>query len=552
MLSRNSKNIALLLYTAISFLIGLFFAYKLLSIRSGFISENSSYATMAPKFLIPFSGIDIQYAILFIFVFILIISLFITMEEFSNDKKILFALLPMRYSDIVFAKLLIISKNILLIAFSLSLPYIIGYGGKVFALLKPIFFTGEFTLLILLYIVMFSLYIAFISIIAVMLSFIFVIILELIPSVPNRPKLYGSSVWLNIIIAGIAGVFVFEVRNALSISSNRYLEKIYGSPPISYISRAIVDITRPAPCISYPVNIVFLLIATAVVLLIVVFGLSLVANKGYWACTQDSHKTTKNLQESKPEEFSIIKNLPIFIKKEMYAFLRKGNIFKWLLSSFVLAIIIPLIFYVPAMLSKEVSAKLTYVMFGIKINYLALFILIISLAQFSQIAFYVFYSDENDVFLLKVTSVNVKKYLLEKLLAAAIISVIPLSVITGVTFSFFVDTQHMYYIYMAVVQFLALFFWDFTSNFYIGGTKITGSKITFWQLKSGSLSNYLTISSLIILAVWFGIYKFILGIPYILAICVVTMELILPILVFGRILKRIENAIEKVDLCKSA
>ncbi len=480
-------------------------------------------------------------------------AFFFTTEEFTNGKeKTLFALLPLHYSDIVFAKLLIITKKTLLIAFSVSLPFITMYGEKVFVLLKPVLFADKFAVLIIAYIILLPSYVVAISIIAVTLSFIFVIASKLVSSISDYLKFSKSLVWLNLIIAGVFGVFSFTIWNAALTFSSSYLVRIYGYPPVFYISKAIVDIIRPVPNVLYSVKVVFWLIITVFIFLLVVFGVSVIAGKKYWACPQSSFKEIKQSSgNAESKEFKIFENLPIFIKKDTYAFLRKGNAFKWLLNSFALAVIIPLIFYTPAMLSKEISAKLTYTIFGVKINYLALLILIISLAQFSQVAFYVFYSDENDVFLLKVTPVNVRKFLLEKFFAAAIIVAVPLTAIVAVIFLFFAHAQRPYYMYMAITQFFILFFWDFTSSFYVGGigTKVISRKVTFWQLENGRLSMYLMVLSLISLLIWSIIYKFVLKVPNILAISIVATEIILPILILGKIIKRIENTIKKIDLC---
>ncbi len=553
LLFKNKKACALCWYSVISILLGILFAYKLLSSRAGFISTNPNYP-IAQKFLIPFSGVNVQYAVLFTFVFVFIIGFFFTTEEFTNGKeKTLFALLPLHYSDIVFAKLLIVTKKALLIAFMVFLPFAVLYGGKAFALLNPLLFTDKFAVLVIAYIILSTFYIAAISILVVTLSFILIVVFESFSYLSDRLRVFKNPVWLNFIVAGVFGVFSFAIWNAALTSSSGYLVRIYGYPPVFYISKAIVDITRPVPNALYSVKVVFWLIITVFIFLLVVFGLSFIADKKYLVCPQSSFKGVKQSGNAKLKEFGIFRNLPIFIKKDVYAFLRKGNTFKWLLNSFILAVIIPLIFYTPAILSKEISAKLTYIIFGIKINYLALLILIISLAQFSQVAFYVFYSDENDVFLLKVTPVNVKKYLLEKFLAAAIITAVPLTAIVAVIFLFFVHAQRPYYMYMTITQFFILFFWDFTSSFYVGaiGIKVISRKVTFWQLENGRLSMYLMVLSLISLLVWSIIYKFVLKVPNILAISIVVTEIISPILIFGKIIKRIEDTIKKIDLCSS-
>ncbi len=554
LLFKNKKVYTLFWYSVISILLGMLFAYKLLSSRAGFISTNPNYSR-AQKFLIPFSGVNVQYAVLFIFVFVFIIAFFFTVEEFTNGKeKTLFALLPLRYSDIVFAKLLIVTKKVLLIAFLVFLPFAILYGEKVFALLKPVLLADKFAVLIIAYIILSTFYIAAISIIAVTLSFIFVVVFESFSYLSDRLGVFKSSpVWVNFIVAGSFGAFSLAILNAVLSSSNRYFIRIYGYPPVSYISKAIVDLTRPVPNVLYSVKVVFWLIITVSIFLLMVFGASVIADKKYLACPQSSFKEVKQIGNVELKEFGIFRNLPIFVKKDVYAFLRKGNTFKWLSNSFILAVIIPLIFYTPAILSKEISAKLTYIVFGIKINYLALLILTISLVQFSQVAFYVFYSDESDVFLLKVTSVNVKKYLLEKFLAAAIIAVVPLAIIVAVTFIFFAHAQSPYYMNMAIIQFFILFFWDFTSSFYIGGigTKVISGKVSFWQVKNGRLSTYLVVLSFASLLVWSVIYKFVLKIPNIFGISIVATEIVLPILILGKIIKRVEDTIKKIDLCSS-
>ncbi len=535
----------------VSFLLGLFLTAKMLSAGSGFISENPSNL-LAQKFLIPFAGASVKDEVLLVFTFLFIMSIIFATGELSNTKeRTLFALLPLHYSDIVFAKLWIVTKKILLIAFSITIPFIVGYGVKTLSLLKPLLFPARFASIVSVYIATSAFYIAFISIIVVVLSFILIIALEFVPSISKYLSFSLNTFLVNIIIAGIISIFAFTIWNSLLISSNSYSEKIYGRPPISYISRAIVNITRPEPHILYSIKVDLLLIIAVFVVLIVTFTLSYFFGKTYWACTQ-THKAAKNLAAHKPREFSVIRNLPIFIKRDMFTFLRKGDTFRWLITSFVWTIVVPLIFYLPPILNKEVSLKFTLDIFGIKINYLGSFFLIVSLVQLSQMALYIFYSDPNDIWLLKLTPVNVERFLIGKVVSAMILSLIPFSFITGLVFSLLAHANRPYYLFTAVIQIFVLFMWDFIENFYIGGVKISVEKKTFWQLKSGSLNTYITIFAILSLLIWFVIYKIIFVSPHSLAICITVLELLLPIVLLKKILNRIKSAIEKVDLCRTS
>ncbi len=379
---------------------GFLFAYvTLLKNNTGnmeFISLNPPDVSKL-SYIIPFCSVDLQYVILFVAIFSLMLLIIFILTEFNNgNTKMLFSLLPIDYSDIAVSNILISGSRVALVTLCAALPYIIVYGIKVFGLLSPVLLPRKLKLLILLYYILFPFIILLVSfVISEIIEILLIILYALLPDSRRKLTIVGSSALLNLIVVLLFTMFGFEIWNSIkTVSQNSVFVKIYGYFPISYVTRSIIDITRPVPNTFFTFKVASALLFLSIILFVCIVLLSLFSDLAYGYCSSGNQTYVANnsdaLRKANAEGFSIIKALPVFVKTDLYNFTRKGKTFKWLINSLFTSLTIAVAFILPGFASGNADRILHINLFGANINYFALLILVISVTQLAQLAIYVF------------------------------------------------------------------------------------------------------------------------------------------------------------------
>lgn len=330
-------------------------------------------------------------------------------------------------------------------------------------------------------------------------------------------------------------LFIIFLAFPISLMLTNVRSSIYGPYPISYITKAIVSITRPAPNFLYSFVVLVSLISISIFMFLgLVFASKSFSDIMLTLPEFNQKEGAKNIfQHKMMEGFSILNNLPFLIKHDLLIFLRRGESFRLIMSQLLNQTIIFVIFIVlPLSIEKFSSDFTTY---GVTYRYSSFSFIVLILATLSLVYGFLLQSEGKGIFLVKLSPAKMENFVLMKFLSSIIISLTAIIPFLALIFAFFTSSKSPYYILVSLLQYFVLYLWMSTYNFY-NGMRTFNSEIILGNVEGRHLDIFQLVFTLLIFAVWFWLFKVIyLSIPF-LSISVIAAELLAPIILIKKII----------------
>jgi hypothetical protein len=517
---------------------GIYMSTKLLLpiIPAVFDLSPQPQETLSLKNVIVSEIFKLSDAILFFCLISFLLSLVFSSFSLSHEREIEFlSLTPIRLSDVILAKFAQVFIQVTLLVSSFVILSFVLYWIAFFKTLRRITFLHVLILDNIAYLVFAPIILFLLVFISVGLGFsLALLVVFILHKLRLSVNLKTPTKWMLIIFVLFLSFTIFTI-----VSSSQIVV-----PHLNFVTMGIANMTRPRPHFLYTIKTILILLFISFSILAFVYFIS--EHFGEFMLIEEPR--AKVIKE-KPvgRRTYLLRNLPQFVEKDLKLFFRGDKSLKWFISDVAGRLFVILICIIP--ISQQLGS-LTF--FGLKFDYISFYLIFTLVLVLSVLFTYSYFSEGRCIYLMKLSPLNTKDFILLKMYGTLVISVPLMLLILIIVFSLSVKTTYPWYVILAFLQIFIVFEWLLIESVYF--------TIIFTKYNTDTLSNsrnifdtrssfLLGIINLATFAAWFFVYKFSYSLNIALSILVLALEVLLPILLFNSILlKKAVSKIESLEL----
>ncbi len=463
------------------------------------------------------------------------ISLILSFFSISHEREIEFlSLTPIHLSDVLLAKFAQVFIQVSLLVSPFVILSFVLYWVAFFKTLIDITFLHVFVLINMAYLVFAPVIIFLLIFISVGFGFsLSLLVVFILHKLRTNVNLKTPSKWMLIIFVLLLSFALFAI-----ISSSKIVA------PLNFITMSIANMTRPHPHFLSTIKTILILLLFAIAILAFVYFIS--EHFGEFMLLEEPKAKVIKEKPIERKEY-LLHNLPQFIEKDLKLFFRGDKSLKWFISDTAERLFIILICLIPI---RQHLRSFTF--FGLKFDPIGFYLILIFVTGISFLFAYSYFSEGRCIYLMKLSPLNTKDFILLKIYGTLVISVPLVFLILIIIFSLSVKAVSTWYVILAFLQIFIIFEWLLIESTYVTIilTKYDEDKLSYskgiFNIRSSLLLSCINFATFI---TWSFIYKLTYNSTIALSILVLALEVLLPILLFNSVLlRKAASKIESLEL----
>jgi hypothetical protein len=487
------------------------------------------------KNVVPFAVLRFNSVILLTFLMLFLFSLVFSFFSISHEKEIEFlSLTPIHLSDVLLAKFAQVFRQVISFIASFVILSFVLYWVAFFKTLIDITSLHVFILINIAYLVFAPIIMFLLTFISVGLGFsLSLMVVFILHKLRVNVNLKTPTKWILIIFVLFLSFTLFAVLSSSKITA-----------PLNFITMGIVNMTRPVPHFLDTIKIVLMLTLIALAILAFIYFVSM--HFGEFMLLEEPIAKEIKRKPANRKDY-LLRNLPQFVKKDLKLFFRGDKSLKWFISDVAQRLFIIIICFIP--IRQNIGA---FSFFGLKFDFIGFQLIFVLILVFSLLFSYSYFSEGKCIYLIKLSPLNIKDFILLKIYGTLVIAVPIMLIVLIIVFTISVEAASAWYLILAFLQTFTIFEWLLTENSYftIIFTKYDADTFSasrgIFDTKSSLLLGGVNLATFI---VWFFVYKFVYSSTMTLSILVLALEILLPILLFNFVLlKKASYKIESLEL----
>lgn len=403
----------------------IYFACRLfLPFNYGFFDLSQGGTSHSLNTVIPFATVRLDDGLTLIFVFSLFLSFFLSLSSMGHTKEIeFFSLTRVSMQDFILAKFIQVFKEISKFVFPFVISVFILYWANVFVVTKTVMVPWYFVLMNIFYFfigsIIFFLFVLLAFEVGFLMSLLIHSILHRFKTRWDFSSLSGNFYFFLILI--MCFLFSFLMFSLLSFSG--------GGEPVSavvmhfsFLTMGIAGVSRPVLNFTDTAGALVILVTAVLVLVLLIYSVS----RQFRDFSLLEERRNKPVTRKWVYTILFLKTLPLFMKKDLTVFFRGGRSLRWAVTGLAQGFLMSLFVIIPYFYLKVDNG---FNFYGVTYEFYISYILIMLIVSLSQIYMYLYDSERKCIYLIKLSPLKLKSFVMLKFMSAIIIG-LPVLVMT--------------------------------------------------------------------------------------------------------------------------